>query len=125
MPHLSPVAHAPAALQDPAFLERTEFTPAFAAKQAKKRRPSQAPAAANFIISKAQPLQHNLAKSKRKNQDLILQRSLDDHYIAENYYKGFSDDSILYEKDGTISKMLQFDYKVHKLIKGNRKSGGK
>jgi len=53
---------------------------------------------------------------------------LDDHYIAENYYKGFSDDSILYEKDGTISKMLQFDYKVHKLIKGNtlvrkRKSG--
>ena len=38
--------------------------------------------------------------------------------MAENYYKGFQDsDGILHEKDGTISKLSQFDYKVHSLIK--------
>jgi hypothetical protein len=26
-------------------------------------------------------------------------------------------DEILYEKDGTISKMKQFDYKIHKYFK--------
>lgn len=26
-------------------------------------------------------------------------------------------DEILFEKDGTISKMMQFDYKVHKFIR--------
>lgn len=49
----------------------------------------------------------------------MLKATLDDQYIAENYYKGFADDSILYERDGTISKMRQFDYKVHKLMKKN------
>ena len=38
-------------------------------------------------------------------------------YVAENYYKGISDESIMYEKDGVISKIKQFDYKVNKLIK--------
>ena len=38
-------------------------------------------------------------------------------YVAENYYQGISDESIMHEKDGMISKMMQFDYKVTKIIK--------
>ena len=33
--------------------------------------------------------------------------------MAENYYQN-SMDELMYEKDGTISKMRQFAYKVHK-----------
>jgi hypothetical protein len=40
--------------------------------------------------------------------------SIDDRYIAENYYQSANMDELLYEKDGTISKMKQFDYKIHK-----------
>ena len=39
--------------------------------------------------------------------------AVDDRYIAENYYNNQMDE-VLYEKDGTISKMKQFDYKIHK-----------
>jgi hypothetical protein len=46
-------------------------------------------------------------------------------YVAENYYQGISDDSILHEKDGTISKMMQFDYKVSKLLKNRPQSPNK
>ena len=47
-----------------------------------------------------------------------MEALFDDRYIAENYYRGFQDgDGILHEKDGTISKLMQFDYKVHKLMK--------
>ena len=53
-------------------------------------------------------------KQKRKSIEALF----DDRYIAENYYRGFQDgDGILHEKDGTISKLKQFDYKVHKLMK--------
>ena len=31
--------------------------------------------------------------------------SIDDRYIAENYYQSANMDELLYEKDGTISKM--------------------
>ena len=43
---------------------------------------------------------------------------LDDKYIAENYYKGFEgEQSLLFEKDGTISKLARYDYKTHKFQK--------
>ena len=40
-------------------------------------------------------------------------------YIAENYYKRFNSDGgvLEFEKDGSISKLKQYDYKVSKLIK--------
>ena len=71
----------------------------------------------NFVISKAVPLSHSVAKARHHQKVKTLKKSVDNLYVAENYYKGISDESLLYEKDGTISKMLQFDYKVHKLIK--------
>ena len=37
--------------------------------------------------------------------------------MAENYYQN-SMDEVMYEKDGTISKMRQFAYKVHKYKPG-------
>jgi hypothetical protein len=37
--------------------------------------------------------------------------------VADNYYQSLDSDEILFERDGTISKMRQFQYKVHKFIK--------
>ena len=71
----------------------------------KKKKNQNDPAPDNFLITKAKPLQHNIAHSSEKQRQKILRGAIDDRYIAENYYKGFADDSILYEKDGTISKM--------------------
>jgi hypothetical protein len=42
---------------------------------------------------------------------------VDDRYIAENYYQN-SMDEVPFEKDGVISKMKQFDYKIHKYKPG-------
>ena len=73
----------------------------------------------NFLITKAVNID-NLAEVAQKRQKSKLLKGIltDDKYIAENYYKGYSDnDSILHERDGLISKMKQFDYRVHKLIK--------
>ena len=39
---------------------------------------------------------------------------MDDRYIAENYYQSNDMDELLYERDGDISRMRQFDYKIHK-----------
>ena len=44
--------------------------------------------------------------------------AVDDRYIAENYYQSNNMDELLYEKDSSISKMKQFDYKIHKYKPG-------
>ena len=71
------------------------------------------------MLTKANPLSHNIEKCRDNQKKQILKKSINDLYVAENYYKGMSDESILHEKDGTISKLMQFDYKVHKIIKNN------
>ena len=44
-------------------------------------------------------------------------------YGAEHFYNTNNNENILYEKDGVISKMKQFDYKIHKpIVKGKLKS---
>lgn len=48
--------------------------------------------------------------------------TVNDRYIAENYYQSQNMDELLYEKDGTISKMKQFDYRVHKYYKKNKEN---
>jgi hypothetical protein len=47
----------------------------------------------------------------------VLRKVINDRYVADNYYQSGDMDEILFEKDGTISKMKQFNYKVHKFIK--------
>lgn len=56
------------------------------------------------------------ANQKRK----IIKVTVDDRYIAENYYKSYDMNELMYEKDGTISRMRQFDYKIHKFKKSKR-----
>ena len=59
------------------------------------------------MISKAVNIDNlpEVAQSKQKSK-LLKDILSDDKYIAENYYKGYSDnDSILHERDGLISKM--------------------
>ena len=68
-----------------------------------------------FIISKAKPID-NIPEKAQANQKRKLIK-VDDRYIAENYYQN-SMDEVMYEKDGTISKMKQFDYKIHKYKPG-------
>ena len=71
-----------------------------------------------FVISKAKPLD-NLPEKAQLNQKkkLLKDVSINSQYVAENYYQN-SMDEILYEKDGSISKMRQFAYKVHKYKPG-------
>lgn len=71
----------------------------------------------SFIVSKAEPLSHNNQRSSAIQRSKILNASLNDMYVAENYYKGISDESILFERDGVISRLKQFDYKTHKVIR--------
>ena len=75
----------------------------------------------NFIFTKAINIDNLPEKAQFKQRQQTLDAVLnDDKYVAENYYKGYSDnESILHERDGLISRMKQFDYKVHKLIKKN------
>ena len=58
----------------------------------------------------------NLPEKAQANQKRKLIK-VDDRYIAENYYQN-SMDEVMFEKDGTISKMRQFDYKIHKYKPG-------
>ena len=37
--------------------------------------------------------------------------------MADHYYQQGNMEEIPYERDGNISRMKQFDYKVHKFIK--------
>ena len=73
-------------------------------------------------VSKATPLSHNNELTDVRNKQSVLRASLNNMYVAENYYKGMQGDGehILYERDGTISKQRQFDYKVHTLMKNQK-----
>lgn len=94
-------------------LERTPFVPAsLKTKRGKKismqsqKRPT-SEKSTNFSLSKAKPLDNLPAKAQAKQKLQILTAQLDDKYIAENYYKGFSnnDGDILYERDGVLSRI--------------------
>ena len=71
----------------------------------------------NFTLSKQVPIDNRPEKAQAKQKAQILKMSVNDRYVAENYYQSTANDHILYEKDGTISKMKQFDYKIHKFIR--------
>ena len=80
----------------------------------------------NFTISKAKTIDNLPAKAQLKQRQQILSKTINDRYVADNYYPQANMDEVLFEKDGTISKMKQFDYKVHKFIKRskNKSQGG-
>jgi len=100
--------------------------PVSSRRRSKKSPTPTSPPGDSFIISKAKNLDNIPAKAQNKQKLKALDGLFDDRYIAENYYRGFQDDeALLYEKDGTISKLLQFDYKVHKLIKDPKKLAAK
>ena len=67
----------------------------------------------SFLVTKAVPLDNTPEKAQTSQKKRLL-KGVDDRYIAENYYQSANMDELLYEKDGTISKMRQFDYKVHR-----------
>ena len=71
----------------------------------------------NFTVSKAANIDNLPHKAQAKQRQQILSKSIDDRYVADHYYPQANMDEILFEKDGTISKMKQFDYKVHKFIR--------
>lgn len=72
----------------------------------------------SFVISKAAPID-NLPEKAQENQKkkLLKNVKVSHQYVAENYYQN-SMDEIMHEKDGTISKMRQFSYKIHKYKPG-------
>lgn len=76
----------------------------------------------NFLVSKAKTMDNLPEKAQARQRQQILKKSIDDRYVADTYYPQSGMDEILFEKDGTISKMKQFDYKVFKFI---RKDGKK
>ena len=55
-----------------------------------------------FVISKAKPMDNIPEKAQAKQKRQLIK--VDDRYIAENYYQN-SMEEVMYEKDGTISKM--------------------
>jgi len=67
-----------------------------------------------FLVTKAVALDNTPEKAQLNQKRKRLLKSVDDRYIAENYYQSANMDELLYEKDGTISKMRQFDYKIHR-----------
>ena len=71
----------------------------------------------NFVISKATTIDNRPEKAQANQRAKILKTSINDRYVADHYYQNTNMDEILFERDGTISKMRQFDYKVHKFIK--------
>ena len=71
----------------------------------------------NFTFSKAKNMDNLPEKAQANQRAAVLKKSIDDRYVADNYYPQANMDEILFEKDGTISKMKQFDYKVHKFIR--------
>ena len=66
---------------------------------------------------KAKPIDNLPEKAQLNQRRSILKKTLNDRYIADNYYPSADMDNILFEKDGLVSKMKQFDYKVHKFIR--------
>lgn len=77
-----------------------------------------------FLITKAKPIDNIPEKAQANQKKNILKKivGVDDRYIAENYYQSSQVTDLLYEKDGTISKMRQFDYKIHKYKPVGRKA---
>ena len=57
-----------------------------------------------FLLSKAVPIDNLPEKAQENQKRKILKMSVDDRYIAENYYQNDMNE-LMYEKDGTISKM--------------------
>lgn len=55
-----------------------------------------------FVISKAKPIDNTPEKAQANQKRKLIK--VDDRYIAENYYQN-SMDELMYEKDGSISKM--------------------
>lgn len=78
---------------------------------------SDASSESNFVMTKAKTIDNRPEKAQANQKKAILKRTINDRYVADNYYNTFNMDEILYEKDGTISRMKQFDYKVHKFIR--------
>lgn len=60
----------------------------------------------NFSITKAQSFSHNKDLIQMKQKRAKVVQSIDTRYVAEHYYKGLSDESLMFEKDGVISRML-------------------
>lgn len=71
----------------------------------------------NFTISKARNIDNLPEKAQARQRASVLRKTIDDRYVADNYYPQANMDEILFERDGTISKMKQFDYKVHKFLR--------
>ena len=40
--------------------------------------------------------------------------AINNRYVADNYYQSADMDELMFERDGTISKMKQFQYKISK-----------
>ena len=75
----------------------------------------------NFVVTKAVNMDNLPEKAQAKQKKQMLKTAINDRYVADNYYQSANMDELLFEKDGTISKMLQFDYKVHKFLKKKRR----
>jgi len=58
------------------------------------------------VISKAQTIDNRPEKAQANQRKQVLKSVVTDRYIADNYYKHGDTDEILFEKDGTISKMM-------------------
>lgn len=71
----------------------------------------------NFIISKAKPIDNTPEKAQFGQRKQIINNTINCRYVAENYYNRGDTDEILFERDGQISKMRQFDYKIYKYLK--------
>ena len=71
----------------------------------------------NFVIKKAKNLDNLVEKAQANQRRKILQKTINDRYVADHYYQKANMDELLFEKDGTISKMWQFDYRVHKFMR--------
>ncbi|TNV82125.1 hypothetical protein FGO68_gene12404 [Halteria grandinella] len=102
-------------------LERTLVTDPFPQDSQKKRnlklkKPNSDEQGGGFVISKAKPLDNTPEKAQENQKKELFKKivGVDDRYIAENYYQSNDMDELLYERDGDISRMRQFDYKIHK-----------
>ena len=59
-----------------------------------------------FVLTKIDSETNTPDRAQVKQKRKMMKTFLDDRYIAENYYKGFEgEQSLLFEKDGTISKL--------------------
>ena len=72
-------------------------------------------------MSKVTPMQSKGSQQHQQKQSIINNMDVL-RYAADNFYNQNNTEDFLYEKDGNISKMMQFDYKVHKPIKAQKHS---